>query len=129
MASGHVRPIDLARNSEYRNAPSGPTRGIERAAASRCLDNDDRVRERRNDPIALEELPWECRVVGFKRREHRAAGCDHLLRKRAITPRKELVVPASEHADRRSAHVQRTLVRCSIDAERQTGDDAASRSA
>ena len=101
-------------------------RRVERAAASRRLDDEHRVGQSGDDGVAREKLRRERVRAGFVRREHGPAGGADALGEFAVAPREEARVSPAQHADGRRSGVERALVSGGVDAEREPGDDAAS---
>ena len=77
VAAGGLRPVDVAGKREHGDAAVGGMAGrVERAAARRGFDDDDRVGERRDDRVAREELPrlrHVARARTARRRRRRSA--------------------------------------------------------
>lgn len=63
-------------------------------------------------------------IAGLEGRDHGTAAGDDPAGELAMAGRKEMVVAAAEHADRRRARGQRTLVGGTVDPEGEAGDDA-----
>jgi hypothetical protein len=120
VAAGDLGPVHVAGKGEHRDrAIRRPGSRVERSAAGRRLHDDDRVRERCHDPVALQKLIRPGRFIGGERRDDGAAAEDHPVGQFPVPGREEVVVPAAEHADRRCPHGERARVGGAVDAQRE----------
>jgi hypothetical protein len=119
--------MDRAGNREYiATLIARESRRDERSGRQRRFDDEDAAGEAADQAIALREvLPARGRARQVFRNE-RAFACD-ALREVAVARRVDAIEAGADDRQRRRVASERALVRCGVDADRQSGDDREAR--
>ncbi len=100
--------------------PQRPGRGVERAAADRCLHHDRAAAERRDDPVAAQEPQLGRCAAGRELRDDQPRVGD-VVEELPVGARVGAVDAARQHRDRRPTHREGAAVGGLVDAEGRPG--------